>query len=235
MEYPFVINCVNAFISHLLKTPVYCVVTQCLIFQSLLVRFDLIFNENYLKSIQRYVSAENDQYKQLWQEAWDWFSMQHIATFTNPTASAAPLNLWKHCFTSHNKKKLYYFLCLVYHKPCLNVVPSAYVCVCLCLSFCPCVLVVCVLNCAYCANVCVWKCVYVIRGRNWIRDGSVATIRWKYLTGRATCPEKSHPTFHTATPACIHLLNGCLLWLLAAFKGMAWLYYINSHPFTGLL
>lgn len=61
----------------------------------------------------------------------DWFSIRHIPTFTNPRASAAPLNPWKHRFTYHNNKKLYYFLCLVYYKPFLNVVPPVgfYVCV----------------------------------------------------------------------------------------------------------
>lgn len=40
-----------------------------------------------------------------------------------------PLNPWKHRFTYHNNKKLYYFLGLVYYKLFLDVLPPVCICV----------------------------------------------------------------------------------------------------------
>lgn len=197
------------------------------ILQCLLVRIYLIFNNNYPKSMEHYVSAENDQYKQLWQDGWHWFSMRHPATFTKRTASVAPPNLWKCCFTCHNSKH-----CITF-SAWFSTSPSS-VCCLLRVSVCACARVY-LSSCVdgrkrECLRVC------VIRGRNWIRDGSAATVRWKYLAGRATCPEEPHtPTFHKTSPACMRLLNGCLLWVLAAFTGVTWLYYTNSRALTALL
>lgn len=84
-----------------------------------------------------------------------------------PEPPPAPLNLREQCSSSRSNRKPLYLLCLVYSKRFLNVPPPVQEWA----FFQP----VCqVPGCLLCASVC------VIRHRDWIRDGSVVTVRWKY-------------------------------------------------------
>ena len=130
----------------------------------------------------------------------DWF-FKKIHFHKLLWASVAPFNPWERRFTQP-QQGLYYFHCQVYYKPFLNVVPPVGLCVCVCVCACGCLfLYLCVYVCMWTLCKCfVCECVCVIRGRNWIRDGSVATVRWKYHRGSATCPVKSHPPTTKASP-----------------------------------
>ena len=111
------------------------------------------------------------------------FSIRHISTFTNQRASVASLNPCMETplhLLQQGETLLLSLPGLPQTLPCFSVCSW-----------------VCMLDCVYFKlMLCVRVCVCV-----WIRDGSVAAVRWKYHRGRTTCPEKSHP--HLSNTCCV--------------------------------
>lgn len=127
------------------------------------LNFFLIFNETIQNQYSTVCVCRKQPICSYDKKCGDWFSIQHIPTFTNPGASVAPLNPWKHRFTCHNNRKTV-LLSLPGLVQTLAKCGSSGVFLCVCMHVCLCVckvgVLVCACSIAYCAHVlCVCVCV----------------------------------------------------------------------------